>query len=566
MSTSFRLRSSLLAVLLSLPLISCVGGGGSDAPTSPPVTPVPTTPTSVTVTNAAGRPEARLACFKGVVTPECNLRLYQVMVESFIDGDPAANYNTGYGTSSHKGDIQGIIDSLDYIKSTGVNALWLTPIFESTAKAGQVHWTDRLDATGYFGSNYFRVDPKFGTDAQFRKLVDEAHARGLYVLLDGVFGHYKDNIAASPTGKLPKSGACTGIDGNNYQPGEHQACADFSDPATLAFFQEVVTHWITNYKVDGFRVDQAYQVPAAAWGALRQTAATASAAVQYTHATGTSVSPLAHFVGEIWGSEGQILNRGYGSAATPGLASAFDFPGRYRLVQTLAGEEAAPGSGRYRRPASTLNEVSQLYAAFPDAAMPNLMLTNHDLVRFGDLLQRSGTAQPADDAYWARHKAAFAFMAAHSGPVTLYYGDELGLEVPNFAANVSNECAVQGLCDDHVSRSPGKVTGLTERESNLKDYVAQLMRLRDANPALAVGSRTFVYADAQLYIERKETPGNRVLFVLNTGTHEVALTLKAAALGAAGSLTDLQSDAVITAGADGYALNVPPLSGRFLKY
>jgi hypothetical protein len=65
--------------------------------------------------------------------------------------------------------------------------------------------------------------------------------------------------------------------------------------------------------------------------------------------------------------------------------------------------------------------------------MPNLMLGNHDLVRFGDLLER-GNFNPAD--YWQRHKAAFSFLAARSGPITLYYGEEFGDEVPGFASQV----------------------------------------------------------------------------------------------------------------------------------
>ena len=70
---------------------------------------------------------------------------------------------------------------------------------------------------------------------------------------------------------------------------------------------------------------------------------------------------------------------------------------------------------------------------YPNHAMPNLMLGNHDLVRFGDLLER-GNFNPAD--YWQRHKAAFSFLAARSGPITLYYGEEFGDEVPGFAKQV----------------------------------------------------------------------------------------------------------------------------------
>ena len=123
------------------------------------------------------------ACDTTTATKADDLRIYQVMVESFVNGDDTIGHGTGYGTSHHKGDLQGIIDSLDYIDSLGVNAIWLTPIFESIPVEGQDHWADRLDATGYFTSNYFAIDPRFGTMEKARELVDKAHEKGLYVSL-----------------------------------------------------------------------------------------------------------------------------------------------------------------------------------------------------------------------------------------------------------------------------------------------------------------------------------------------------------------------------------------------
>ena len=556
-------RAVLLTACLSLPLVSCGGGGGdAGSPTGPTL---PSGPSDVTISAAAGTPDARLACFRGTPDAECQLRLYQVMVEAFADGDPTVGYGTGYGTSPHRGDLVGITNALDHIQRTGVNALWLTPIFRSTAIAGQDDWADRLDATGYYASDYFQVDPKFGTDAQFRALVDAAHARGMRVFLDGVFGHYKGNLAASPTGKLPKNGVCTTL-GGTPPPGPNQACADWSDPATAAFFQEVATHWITTYKIDGWRLDQAYQVPVGAWATLRNAVADASAATTYTGADGVPVHPMGHLVAEIWADERAIQAHGYGTAAAPALASAFDFPGRYRLVQTLAGEEALATSRKANLPATTLAEAHGTYAAYPAHAKPNLMLTNHDLVRFGDLVQRAGLGNPDEDRYWRRHKAAFAFLAAHSGPITVYYGDEIGQELPNYAAQVSGNCAVAGLCDDHVSRTAGRTTGLNAREADLQAHVGTLLALRDTHPALAVGSRTHLHSDATLYVDRKDAGDDHVLFLLNTGTGERTVTLKADVIGSPAALTDLLAGGTVTAGADGFVIVLPPLSARFLSF
>ena len=183
----------------------------------------------------------------------------------------------------------------------------------------------------------------------------------------------------------------------------------------------------------------------------------------------------------------EIRAEAYGSSDNPALSSAFDFPLRYGLVQALAVEE----SGKGGQGASVLDASWNKVENYPDHAMPNLMLGNHDLVRFGDLLER-GNFNPAD--YWQRHKAAFSFLAARSGPITLYYGEEFGDEVPGFAKQVGGDCAAQGLCDDHVARSDGKVPGATGftpsgEQAELKQWLSQLLALRAKHPALYQGER-----------------------------------------------------------------------------
>lgn len=325
---------------------------------------------------------------------------YQIMVESFVDGDSSIGHGIGYGTSHHKGDLQGIIQSLDYIQALGVNAIWLTPIFESQPIAGQDHWADRLDATGYFATDYFKIDPRFGDLATAKTLVDEAHKRGLYVFFDGVFGHHKQGlIKPSPSGLLP-SGSNDPVD---Y-------------PDSLAFYKEVATYWIKELNIDGWRLDQAYQVPLEDWVQIRKAVEQTSQSVTYINADGVEVNPLGYMVAEVWKGELDIVREAYGEAQAPALCSAFDFPMRYRMVETLAVNESGVG----RRGAQWLNNGFMTHDQYPAHAQPNLMLGNHDLVRFGDLLQRGGLAQPNEVDYWRRHKAAFAFLVAYTGPITLY--------------------------------------------------------------------------------------------------------------------------------------------------
>ncbi|MDE5979793.1 MAG: starch-binding protein, partial [Muribaculaceae bacterium] len=179
------------------------------------------------------------------------LSIYQVMVGSFQHGEGGApGYTNMWGPEGHRkdGNLRGIINSLDYIKELGMNALWMTPVFDSTNGNGG----ERLQATGYFCTNYFKIDPKFGTEAEFDELIEEAHNRGIYVILDGVFGHHGGVTAASPEGRYidtrDNTANVRGSDAGNI-----------AYPGSLEYFKEVVRYWM-NRGVDGWRLDQCYQV------------------------------------------------------------------------------------------------------------------------------------------------------------------------------------------------------------------------------------------------------------------------------------------------------------------
>ncbi|WP_347331871.1 alpha-amylase family glycosyl hydrolase [Marinimicrobium locisalis] len=511
---------------------------------------------------------APLSCNNPTYNEAMNLRIYQVMTESFINGDASIGHGVGYGTSHHRGDIQGIIESLEYIKGLGFNAIWLTPIFDSVPLVDQNLAADRLDATGYYASNYFAIDPDFGSMEKARELVETAHAMGLYVFFDGVFGHFKNNAHAYAS---PDEQTLT-TSGNSVAGTGRLAVY----PEDLDFFKEVATYWIEELKIDGWRLDQAYQVPLDAWVEIRAAVEEASASVTYTNAAGDEVNPLGYMVAEVWKGEGDIAEQAYGPEDNPALCSAFDFPVRYALVQALAVEEI----GTRNASAARLNTGFVTHTQYPDHAVPNGFMGNHDLVRFGDLLQRGGIADPSENGYWARHKAAYSFMAAYSGPITLYYGEEIGDEVAGFAEPVTAGCADQGLCDDHVARNSGKVEGLPSgldneifstnaQQADLRQYLSELMHLRAQEPALYRGERTPIAVPLEwvtdLYVTHKSHESDAIVYLLNVSDEPVTATFEACALGSAGDLTDLMSEETVGAVDGLYTFEVPATTGRFLK-
>lgn len=470
-----------------------------------------------------------------------DLRLYEVMVDSFQDGDPNVGYCTGYGTSNFKGDLKGITNALDYIKSTGANAIWLTPIFDSDGNS-------QLDSTGYYAENYFKVDPKFGTMDDAKELVQKAHSLGMYVFLDGVFGHHKDvPIPASPSGYTVTDKI---INSNKY----------VSYPGSLNFYKEVATWWIDQLEIDGWRLDQCYQMntPYQDKNYLTDIREAVEQKCADRKAEGKEWGTLGYIVGEDWEGPQDIQSHTYGTDSDSGLNSAFDFNTRYAIVQVFATQESTQ---QYGSPASTLNYAMNIHDnSYASHAIPNLMIDNHDLVRFGDLIQRApylGYGKENPD-YWNRYKAAFSFLAAYTGPITIYYGDEIGDEVPGYVNDGD-----LGAHDDNCGRSNGQISGFDQNQQNLKDYVASLMNLREKNSALWNGTRTNLIANQTQYADLKQDGDNKIVYALNTATTNSTIVISASKVGGT-KLVDALTGETITSSAGNYEINVSGLTGRFL--
>lgn len=522
MNVNTKFKSSLFALCSCLYLTACSSSNGVD---------------EVTVDSVSLRWNNYFRAYNnttGVVDPLADLRIYQVMVESFQNGDDTINYNVGYGPSDHKGDLQGIINAIPYIKSLGMNAIWLTPIFES-AKENDSN-PSMLDATGYYTRDYYKVDRRFGDEQKLKQLVDTAHANGLYVFLDGVFGHFRSDLNnTSPKGnKVTITQKCLGGELTYYTPPEHTSCADFDDKGqSLEYMKEVATYYVENFKIDGWRLDQAYQVPLKDLHEIKTAVEDISSKVTYTNSKGEIVHPLAYLVAEIWASNPVIAKTAYGYKKDEGLDSAFDFGMRYPIVQALATEEwmKAEHSGFRLAEGLAYNENN-----LPRHALPNLMITNHDLLRFGDLIQRAGL----QDTYNERVILALSYLAiVHSGPITNYYGEEIGQEVPNYA----NRVETMGYRDDHVARDNGKIKDFTPQEEYFKKLFTFLMNLRANHGSLSNGRMDLLKVNRELFSIRKSFKGDDDFFYfMNLSKNPLKITLTKELTNNAKALTKLSSD------------------------
>lgn len=475
-----------------------------------------------TVTNSAGTGSDSVS----LTTKEASklisnfnqLTIFQVMVSHFQDGDTSIGYTNAYGPSgqTYGGDLQGIINSLDYLQDLGVNALWMTPIFNSNSSSSG----DQMGSTGYYTYDYFNIDPRFGTIAKFAELVEECHERGINVILDGVFGHWGANVASSPNGKTP-----------TRSHGQYKGC-DY--PASLDFFKEVAEYWIKNYKIDGWRLDQAYQAGARGesdgvytgstnyWPQIRATVESAAAS---NGTKGTDWGTLGYMVGEVL--DGNQTNIQNWVVVNDGLRSCFDFPSRYKLCNAIVGgsdwADSAGSDTFVSAMTYTYNTYSTKGYTHSEGYYPNLFFSNHDLLRFGDLIiDWKGYSYGSDD-YVGKYKVALASMAAYTGPITLYMGDEWGEATQGISLIKATSTPVgKGAYWDNSSRTSGCITKATTGTAAEKDvlaYTKKLLSVRNDHEALWNGSSTVQSSSSSdLFVTKKVGGGETIYVGINNGS------------------------------------------------
>lgn len=163
---------------------------------------------------------------------------------------------------SPAGDLNGVTAALDRLKTLGVTVVWLMPI----------HPTGVLKRIGTNGSPYaardfYAIDPSYGTKADLQHLVDEAHRRGMKVILDMVFDHtsFDSVMLAHPDFyKHDKDGHLISPHGWN-----DVAALDYANPALRRYMTDVLLYWVKNFDVDGYRCDAAGEVPTDFWEQAR---------------------------------------------------------------------------------------------------------------------------------------------------------------------------------------------------------------------------------------------------------------------------------------------------------
>ncbi len=453
---------------------------------------------------------------------------YQIFPDRFAIGSDTTVHKPGNleawdappTTSGFKGgDLYGVIDRLPYLHELGVTALYLNPIFQSTANHR------------YHTQDYYRVDPLLGGDAAFDLLLSRAEEYGMRVVLDGVFNHtgrgfyqiqhtlengsaspYLDWFDFNPEFLAPGSGPHAYPSGTRMRRarrvGSREAYGysawwdlpalpklNTATPTVRRFIFDVAQYWIRRGAA-GWRLDVPTEIDDDEfWREFRRVVKEAN--------------PDAYIVGEIWTDAERWLRGDQFDAVMNYVVTraAIGFFGRAKLNKDLC---KAVGHGVRKLSttqfAAEMDRVMRLYDEEVVQTQLNL-LGSHDMPRLLSLLGRDR------GAVWL----AFTFLFTIPGAPCIYYGDELGMA---------------GGADPDCRRSFPAQTNLQDSEESdreLQSHIRTLAHLRHKHRCLRRGA--FQRLQAQnttgLYAYARLLAAEAAVVVLNTGEEPCRLNLRA---------------------------------------
>ena len=452
--------------------------------------------------------------------------LYMLMPDRFADGNPDNNdikgmnpYKTDRSQPSlrHGGDLEGIRRHLDYFKELGVTALWFTPGLENNSPGGSYH--------GYATTDYYRVDPRFGTNDEYRRLTDEAHAKGLKIVMDMIFNHCgfehpwikdmpskdwlntpewlydrKDKTKAEVSRKYMQTTYkltptvdpyASAIDLKETVDGWFvPSMPDLNqrNPHVIRYLIQNSIWWIETVGIDGIRMDTYPYADADAMALWMKTIDEEYPNFNVVGETWVSDPPYT----AAWQKDSKISQR------NSYLKTVMDFSFHAKINQ--AKYENTDGSG---------NGMNRIYENFvydylyPNPSSVMAFVENHDTDRFlGN--GRDTTAL----------KQAMAILLTVKRIPQLYYGTEILMNGTKEKTDgyVRKDFPGGFPGDDHNAFTAG---GRTPEENAMFTWLSRLLHWRQGNDVITKGSQTQFIPYNGVYVIARRYNGKNVMTVVN---------------------------------------------------
>lgn len=444
---------------------------------------------------------------------------YEVFVRSFKDSD-----------SDGIGDIRGLINKLDYLndgdstthQDLGINGIWLMPVAQSPS----YHGYDVFD--------YNTIEQDYGTNADFQELMQEAHARGIKVIVDMVLNHSSSSHPWFIASKDTASPYREYYVWNNNPPnmvgpwgqqlwyansGSYYYGLFWSGMPDLNFesqnmkneLLDIAEFWLTDMQVDGFRLDAAKYLAEVDSTILEDAPGTFEFWQSYNQHI-KSINPESFTVGEVWSPINKVIP--YVNDST--LDYCFEFNIAYSIANSVNG----------RNKEFVTNAVEDAMLNYPYLQF-GTFLTNHDMDRVMSVFQNNV----------AKNKIAADLYLTLPGIPYLYYGEEIGMlgvkpdpdiRTPmqwddSFYAGFSNAVPYKAVNPDYTWKN---VAAQTNDASSLLNHYRDLITIRNTQSVLKRGDITFLETNStQVVAYLRAYQNEQILVVTNLGTNNLAPVL-----------------------------------------
>ena len=400
---------------------------------------------------------------------------YHILIKFFKNGElsndfPKETYKY-YEKNAIEGDLQGIIQEMDYLNDLGIDLIYLGPIY----KAQTTHGYDVID---YFSisENISSVSEEEANDI-LKKLLEEAHKRNIKVIIDLVLNHASKNYDFStiPDGLKVKTEPPQSPQEIRWQGSF--LFWDLGDRDTREFLIRVGEYWLENFELDGFRLDHALGLP-----------------LDFLEEFSDRMKKINKNViilGEVWEDEGDkeknfaLLKKFKGYDAQR-FTSLFDFA-TYNIIKEVLGEQKKNLKDLYEQIilSNKLNE---------DTFQLTYFIENHDLPRFIDI------SKDIDSFY-----IAMGLLMALTGNIMLEYGNEIALKGDPSAHHFSDSGRVAMKFKD----------SWTEEEFRIYNYTQTLINLRKKHSALSRGTYELIDAKEKRLIFKKNYEDNEIIIFIS---------------------------------------------------
>ncbi len=482
---------------------------------------------SVRVPFTVSAPLATLGRFQGYGPDDV---LYLIMPDRFANGDTTNDRPSGQmdlidrakGRYYHGGDLAGVKQKLPYLKGLGITAIWFNPVYDNNNGLNRKEVYDGQPITDYHGygaTDFYKVEEHFGSLAEFKALVDDAHRLGIKIILDMVANHtgpYHPWVQDPPTPTWfhgseathpnndwqtwtladPSSTAAmrrNTLDGwfVNILPDLNQ-----DDPEVARYIIQNTLWWVGVSGMDGIRQDTWPYAPRTFWRDWM-------AAIKRQY-------PALTVVGEVLDGDPAMISFFEGSRTAydgvrTGVDQMFDFPMHFAMRSVFA-------QGQSIRQIPQMLAHDQLYR---DPTSLVTLLGLHDVPRF--MGEKGATVDGL--------KLAYTLLLTIRGTPLIYYGDEIGLAGGNDPDNRRDFPG--GWPRD--ARSAFEASGRTPEQQSVFTHVQALLTLRAARPELRGSKTAHLFASDQAFVYRR----GATVIALNNGSTPVTVEVESAVAAAA---------------------------------